>query len=205
MMRIPIAWLDWLDFRRSIALIAIVLGGDVAWLLHLARVLGAGHADALVTAAVTTAPLVGLLLAPALIGLFFGAGDWVAERVWTPWQGIYRAFDDHQIRVVEARGVLWFSSVDVRAALGLPRRPGPIRALRALERHEDPEAGEMLSNAGLARLFGRSTDRSTLRLLAWAERDVHRPWQRAREATTTGGRSACDGETPTSPRAPAHP
>ena len=176
MMRVPRALFDWLDFRRSLAIIVVVLGGYVAWLYRLSHLLGPGHDDVMVSAAVAAAPLVGFLLAPALIGLVFGMSDFVDERVWTPWQGIHHAFDDHPIRVVEARGILWFCSADVHAALGRKHRAGVLRALRVLERHDDPEAGEMLSNAGLVRLLGKSTDRSTLRFLAWAERDVQRPW-----------------------------
>ena len=187
MMRVPRVLFDWLDFRRSLAIIVVVLGGYVAWLYRLSRMLGPGHDDVMVSAAVTAAPLVGILLAPAVIGLVFGMSDFVDERVWTPWQGIYHAFDDHQIRVVEARGVLWFCSADVHAALGMRPRPGVTRSMRSLERHEDPEAGEMLSNAGLVRLLGKSTDRSTLRLLAWAERDVHRQWLRKRNGQTMVG------------------
>ncbi len=186
MMRVPRALADWFDFRRSVTIIVVVLGGYVAWLYRVTHAPDVDRTQAF-GAALGGGVVVGVVLALPLIGLVFGFVDFVDERVWTPWQGIYHAFDDHQIRVVEARGVLWFCSADVHAALGMRRRAGVTRSLRALERHEDPEAGEMLSNAGLVRLLGKSTDRSTLRFLAWADRDVHRQWQRRRAGETMVG------------------
>jgi hypothetical protein len=206
MMRVPRVLFDWLDFRRSLAIIVVVLGGYVAYVYRLSRTL-ADHPELVVSGAVTVAPIAGFLIAPALIGLVFGMVDFVDERVWTPWQGIYHAFDDHQIRVVEARGILWFCSDDVHAALGMKRRAGVMRTLRALERHHDPEAGEMLSNAGLIRVLGKSTDRSTLRFLAWAERDVQRQWQRQRAGASIVGELANPtvASAPTPPPRDAHP
>lgn len=175
MIRIPGAWLDFFTLRRSIAWLAII-GGGYAWLLYRAarndqpgRVL-------------TLVPLVAFLLAPAVIGLFAGYVRWVDERTWAPWQGDYHAFDDHRIRVVEARDRPWFSSADVHAALGLACRPAALRALRVSECRRDAALGEVLSNEGLVALFGRSTDRQALRLVRWADGDVRRPWQKRRDA-----------------------
>ena len=181
MMRVPAAFLEWLSFRRSVVLAVVVLGGYVAFVMRLRHLYGASDPERVVSLAVTMAPIAGLLLAPALIGIVFGYAGWVHERVWTPWQGTYHAFDDHQIRVVEARDRLWFSSKDVHAALAMPRREAVMRAMKTAERRDDPDAGELLSNDGLRHLLGRSTDRSALRLLAWADRDVRRIWQKKRD------------------------
>jgi hypothetical protein len=180
--RVPVALIEWFDLRRSVTVIVVVLGGYTAYLYRLHRLVGADHPDVVVSAAVTAAPLVALVLAPALIGLAFGYVRWVRERVWTPWQGIYHAFDDHQIRVVEARDRLWFSSDDVHAALGAKPRPAVLRALTTSRYRRDDGLGDVLSNDGLAALFGRSTDRLALRLIRWADGDVRRPWQKRRDA-----------------------
>jgi hypothetical protein len=182
--RVPRALFDWLTLTRSAAIVAIVGGGFVwfAWSAYrhggtegLGSVLG-------------WAPLVGFVLAAPLIGLFVGYAGWVDERTWKPWHGIYRAFDDHQIRVTEARDALWFSSDDVHAALGLSSRPAALKSLRVTEYRRDDELGDVLSNAGLAAVFGRSTDRRTLRLVAWADRDVRKPWQNRRDGVEIAAR-----------------
>ncbi len=183
MIRVPIAWLDWFDLRRSIAWIAVI-GGGYAFAVWRTYEHGGSPFGVL-----CAAPLVAFALAPAIVALLPGYVRWVDERVWTPWQGIYHAFDDHQIRVVEARGALWFASDDVHAALRLKRRDGVLRALRTAERRDDPDVGEVLSNNGLVKLLGRSTDRDTLRFLAWAD-GVRRVWQKRRDATP---RATADG------------
>lgn len=169
MIRVPAALLDWLDVRRSVAIVVVVLGGYAAYVWRLDRLAGADHREVVVAAALDAAPIVGFLLAPALIGVVFGCVGWIDERVWTPWQGIYHAFDDHPVRVVEARDALWFASDDVHAALAIRRRDGVLRSLRTVERRVDADGVELLSNAGLVRLLGKSTDRSALRFLSWAD------------------------------------
>jgi hypothetical protein len=174
--RVPSAWFDWLTLRRSITIIALVVGvyAWYAWTTY-----RHGGKDAM-TGVVTLAPLVALVIAAPLIAFVFEYAGWVEERAWAPWQGIYHAFDDHQIRVTEARDLLWFSSADVHAVLGLAPRPGRLKTLRVSECRIDDDLGVVLSNAGLVALFGRSTDRKTIRLIAWAERDVARPWRNRR-------------------------
>ncbi len=176
MIRVPLALLDWFDLPRSLATIGVVGGG---YALLVWRVDERGGSPLGLLAA---APVVAFVLAPALLALFPEYVRWIHERTWAPWHGTYHAFDDHQIRVVEARGCLWFSSIDVHAALRLQRRAGVLRVMRATERRDDPALGEVLSNAGLVRLLGNSTDRTTLRLLAWADRDVRGLWQKKRDA-----------------------
>ena len=188
-MRLPRAFIDGLDFRRSLAIIVVVLGGFAACLMHVRHAAGAGHDDAVAQAALRLAPLVAFLLSPALIGLCFGFVAWVDERTWTPWQGRYHAFDDHQVRLVETRGDLWFCSADVHAALALRRRPAVMADLRPSECGNDPRLGEILSLAGLVRLLGRSTDRTRLRFLRWAERDVRKPWCHRRDRLDTARES----------------
>ena len=177
MIRPPRALLDWFDVPRSLAVIAIVGGG---YALLVWRVDERGDSPFGLLAA---APVVACVLAPALLALFPAYLRWIHERTWKRWQGAYHAFDDHQIRVVESRGGLWFSSIDVHAALRLDRRVGVLRVMRAAERRDDGDLGEVLSNAGLVRLLGRSTDRTTLRFLAWADRDVRGLWQKKRDAS----------------------
>ena len=184
-MRPPQALLDWFDFRRSIVYLVVVLGGYAAYVYRVHRGIGADRADLVVAAAVNAAPVVAILLAPALIGLVSGYVGWVHERTWAPWHGRYHAFDDHQIRVVEARDRLWFSSVDVHAALGVRPRPAVLRALRTDQYRRDDALGDALSNDGLVAVFGRSTDRTALRLIRWADGDVRRPWQKGRDARGT--------------------
>ena len=174
--RVSRALFDWLTLERSIAIIVIV-GGGYAWLAY--RAIWHGGS---VGVALGLAPFAMLLIAPAVIALFPGFIGWIDERTWEPWQGIYHAFDDHQIRVIEARDRLWFSSEDVHAMLGLPRRDAVLKAMTTTEVRADDALGETLSNAGLVRLLGRSTDRRTLKFLAWAEGDVRRPWQKKRDA-----------------------
>jgi hypothetical protein len=179
MIRVPLAWLNWFTLRRSIAWIAII-GGGYALMVWRAYSRG-GDPTGSVTMLSLFAPVVAFVLAPAIIGLFVGYVGWTRERTWEPWQGRYYAFDDHQIRIVEARGGLWFSSRDVHAALRLKARPGALRSLRGTERLCDDALGDTLSSEGLKALFGRSTDRRILRLLWWAEHDVRRPWQNRRD------------------------
>jgi len=175
--RVPRVLFDWFTLRRALAVIGIV-GAGYAWLVWSAVHRGD---ETLIVMAVGAAPIAAFLMAPALVALFPEYLGWVDERTWEPWQGRYYAFDDHQIRVVEARGCLWFSSRDVHAALRLKARPGTLRTLRAAERLRDDALGDILSSEGLTALFGRSTDRRTLRLLWWAENDVRRPWQNRRD------------------------
>ncbi len=136
--------------------------------------------------ALFAAPVAGVLIAPAVMALLPAYLHWVRERIWHRWQGRYYAFDDRQIRVVEARGQLWFSSADVHAALGIARRPASAAAFLAAERRQDDEIGEALSNAGLARLLARSTDARVQRFLLWAERDVSRPWRNKQDRVAGG-------------------
>ena len=179
MIRVPVAWLDWFTLRRALVWIA-VFGGGYAFVVWRAYTHGGSPSGLL-----AWAPIVGFVLAPALLALVPGFDAWVRERVWTPWQGIYYAFDDHQVRVVEARDRLWFASADVHAALSMKRRDGVLRSMTAAERRIDPDAGEMLSNAGLVRLLGASTERRALRLLTWADHDVRRVWQKKRDMQAT--------------------
>ena len=190
MIRVPQAALDWFDLPRSIACIVIIGGGYgiVVW-----RTVHLGGSPVGVLFA---APFVAFALAPALLALLPRYADWVAERVWTPWQGIYRAFDDHQIRVVEARDTLWFSSDDVHAALSMKRREAVLRAMSTTERRVDPDAGEMLSSDGLMRLLRSSTDRTALRLLTWANNDVRRVWQKKRDMQGIGDPSPSPSPNP---------
>lgn len=132
-------------------------------------------------AAVCAAPFAGVAITPALMALLPAYIDWVTARIWQRWQGRYYAFDDHQIRIVEARGRLWFASKDVHAALGMQPRAALLAQFVAAERRRDAAIGDALSNAGLVRLLGRSTDARVLRFLSWAERDVLRPWQNKRD------------------------
>lgn len=194
MIRIPVAWLDWFDLRRALIWIAL-LGGGYAFFVWRAFHFGGSPYKLL-----AWAPIIGVLLAPALIALVPGFDGWVRERVWKRWQGIYYAFDDHQIRVVEARGVLWFASEDVHAALSMKRRDAVIGPMNIAERRIDPDAGELLSNAGLARLLGASTERRSLRLLTWADQ-VRRVWQKKRDMQP----STVDGAATTSTQAPTPP
>jgi len=178
--RVPRAWFDSLTLGRSIAIIAVV-GGGYAWYAWSSY---RHHGLDAMTGVVALAPLVAIVIAAPSIAFVFEYVGWVEERTWAPWQGIYHAFDDHQIRVIEARDCLWFSSADVHAALGLSPRVGPLKALRVSECRDDDELGSVLSNAGLVALFGRSTDRPVIRLIAWAERDVARPWRHRRNRVT---------------------
>lgn len=132
-------------------------------------------------AALFASPFAGVAITPALLAFVLGYLAWVHERVWKPWQGRYYAFDDHQIRVVEARGRLWFASKDVHAVLGMQPRAALLAQFVASERRRDDAIGDALSNAGLVRLLGRSTDAQVLRFLSWAERDVRGPWQKKRD------------------------
>ena len=197
MIRIPVAWLDWFDLRRALIWIA-VFGGGYAFFVWRAYHVGGSPFKLL-----AMAPVVGMLLAPAIIALVPGFDLWVRERVWKPWQGIYHAFDDHQIRVVEARGVLWFASEDVHAALSMKRRDAVLGPMTIAERRIDPEAGEMLSNAGLARLLGASTERRSLRLLTWADQ-VRRVWQKKRDMQA-GDFAPATVEAPTAKPPPTPP
>ena len=183
MMRVPRALFDWLTLPRSVAVIAIVGCGYplLVWRASL-------HGDVALAMAFGLAPIAAFAIAPALIALFPGYIGWVDERTWGPWQGRYYAFDDHQIRIVEARDRLWFSSKDVHAALAMPRRDAVLKAMGVTEIRRDDALGEVLSNAGLVRLLGRSTDRRALRLVAWAEGDIRRPWQKKRDGAAHDGR-----------------
>lgn len=175
MIRVPRALIEWFDLRRAIAAI-VVIGGGYALLVW--RVYASGGPPWGVLAA---APVVAIVLAPPLIALFPAYVGWIQRRTMAPWQGRYYAFDDHQIRIVEARGQLWFATADVHAALGLRHRPAVIARYASSERRPIAEIGEGLSLAGLARLLARSTDARALRFLQWAERDVAKPWQNKRE------------------------
>jgi hypothetical protein len=177
MMRVPAAWFEWFTVPRSLAVIGITAGGYCVLLLSAFR-----HGDLVGgTMLAQLAPLVAFVIALpliALVGRYFG---WIQERTLAPWQGNYYAFDDHQIRVLEARGALWFPYADVCGALGLKPKAHLLRSLRAAEHLRDDSLGETLSVAGLTTLFGRSSDRTTLRFLNWAERDVCRPWRNKRD------------------------
>ena len=190
MIRVPLAWLDWFTLRRALVWI-VVIGGSYAFVVRRAYLHGGSPFGLL-----ACAPIVGVLLAPALIALVPGVDAWVRERVWTPWQGIYHAFDDHQIRVVEARGLLWFASDDVHAALSMKRRDAVMRPMTSTERRLDPDTGEMLSNAGLARLLGASTERRAFRLLTWADHDVRRVWQKKRDMQASASSTIRSGLPP---------
>ena len=198
MIRVPIAWLEWFDLRRSLVWI-VLLGGGYGFFVWRAY-----HAGSSPFGLLAWAPVVGVLLAPAITALVPGVDEWIRERTWKPWQGIYYAFDDHQIRVVEARGVLWFSSEDVHAALTMKRRDAVIGPMNASERRIDPEAGEMLSNAGLARLLGVSTERRTLRLLTWADQ-VRRVWQKKRDMQGNGSGPSAVAQSTAKPASPIPP
>ena len=180
MMRIPRAWSDWFDLPRALVWIAVI-GGGHAFFVWTTWTRGGSPLRAM-----WLAPFVGLALAPALVALVSGYVGWALERAWASWQGVYHAFDDHQIRVVEARGALWFASDDVHAALSMRPRAAVLKAMSTAECRDDPDAGTMLSNAGLARLFGRSTERRALRLVAWADGDVRRVWQKKRDLQAAG-------------------
>jgi hypothetical protein len=187
--RVPAAFYDWLTVPRSLALVAIAVG---------AMVLAVTRGGAYV--ALQVAPLSAMLVAApviALAGHYFG---WVEERVWAPWQGIYHAFDDHQIRVVEMRDRLWFSSDDVHAALAMPKRTAVLHAMRSVECRRDETIGPVLSTDGLANLLGRSTDRRALRLLNWARHDVERPWTKKRllAVSPSNGAASAPSTSPTS-------
>lgn len=175
MMRIPSAWLEWFDLGRA-AVWLLVFGGGYAWLVHRALVSGRSPMETL-----ALAPVVAVLLTPALIQFVVLGLRWMRDRPWAPWQGRYYAFDDRQVRIVESRGRLWFSTVDVHAALDLRLRPGTLAAFGTTERTEDGEIGDALSNEGLRRLLAGSTERRMLRFLRWAEHDVRRPWQKKRD------------------------
>ncbi len=132
-------------------------------------------------AAVCAAPFAGVAITPALMALLPAYIDWVTARIWQRWQGRYYAFDDRQIRIVEARGCLWFSSKDVHAVLGMSERPALLAQFGAAERRRDDEIGDALSHAGLVRLLARRSDARTQRFMLWAERDVCKPWANKRE------------------------
>jgi len=174
--RVPRALFEWLTLWRSIAVIGVV-GGGYAWLV----VRASRHGEVALSVATGLAPIVAFLVAPAIIGLLSGYFGWVRERTWEPWHGRYYAFDDHQIRIVEARGRLWFSSKDVHDALGMPRRDAVLKSMSVSQIRDDDEVGEMVSNEGLVRLLGRSTERRALRLLNWADGEIRRPWQKQRD------------------------
>jgi hypothetical protein len=179
MIRVPLAWLNWFTLRRSIAWIAII-GGGYALMVWRAYSRGDDPSGS-VTVLSLLAPAVAFVLAPAIVGLFVGYVGWTRERTWEPWQGRYYAFDDHQVRVTEKREQLWFASADVHDALGVKRRDGTMQLLSVSQCVRDEELGELLSNEGLVALFGTRTERNVLRFIAWAERDVRRPWQNQRD------------------------
>jgi hypothetical protein len=177
MMRVPAAWFEWFTVPRSLVIIGIVVGGFAVLVWSAFR-----RGDQVGgTMLVQLAPLVAFVIAMPLIALVCRYFGWIQERTLAPWQGNYYAFDDHQIRVLEARGGLWFPYTDVCAALGLKPKAHLLRSLRAAEHLRDDALGETLSVAGLTALFGRSSDRTTLRFLNWAERDVCRPWRNKRD------------------------
>jgi hypothetical protein len=187
--RVPAAFFEWLTFSRSLTIIAVAVGLEMALAIRSP------------STAAQVAPLIAFVVAAPLIALAGHYFGWIAERVWEPWQGIYHAFDDHQIRVVEARDRLWFASDDVHAVLRLPRREAVLHAMRTTECRRDEELGMVLSTGGLARLLGRSTDRQALRLLTWARHDVERPWARKRTLAGLSVPAALADEA--SPQAPA--
>ena len=187
MMRIPPAWLEWFDLQRAIVWL-LVIGGGYGWWVH--RALASGRSP---TGVLALAPIVAFLLAPALIQFVFLGLRWMADRSWGTWHGRYHAFDDRQVRIVESHGRLWFSTVDVHAALDLRLRAGVLAAFDTTERSDDAEIGDALSNDGLTRLLAGSTDRRVLRFLRWAEHDVRRPWQKKRDGVVVADPHASTG------------
>ena len=178
------AWRDRISMRPSMGLvpsIAIIVVVTTGFALLARRGFEAGDERGMI-GVLLAAPVAAVLIAPALIALFPAYVEWVEHRVWGRWQGRYYAFDDRQVRIVEARGTLWFRSADVHAALGMTVRPAVLAPFVATERRRDERIGDALSNAGLVRLLARSTDPRTRRFLVWAERDVRRPWRKRREA-----------------------
>ncbi len=168
---------DAMGLGPSLAIIATLAGG---YAVLVAVLYARGGMDALIFA-VLLAPLFAMLAAQALVAFFPAYFGWVKERTWTPWQGRYYVFDQHQIRIAEADGLLWFSSADVHAVLAMPRRAGVLERFELGERRSHDEFGETLSHAGLVRLLARRTDAKALHLLRWAYNDVLRPWEKKRE------------------------
>jgi hypothetical protein len=185
--RVPAAFFDWLTVRRCVWIMAIAIGVVIA---------AGTHGPGALAQAATIAGFIAAAPIIALVGHYFG---WVDERVWAPWQGIYHAFDDHQIRVVEARGRLWYASDDVHEVLGMSKRDAALRAMGATECRRDAKLGVVLSSDGIARLIGPSTDRRALRLLNWARHEVERPWAKKRERNLAVAGSSAASSTSASP------
>lgn len=168
---------------RSLAWVAIV-GALYAAVVRFAFCAGGGHG---LVGSLIGAPVVAVLVTPALLALFPAYLDWARGRIWRKWQGRYYAFDDRQIRIVGAHDALWFLSADVHAVLGMRPRIGVLSAFGSAERRRDTGLDDALSNAGLIRLLARSTDRRVRRFMRWAEHDVRRPWQKKRELEAPAG------------------
>jgi hypothetical protein len=189
--RIPAAFFDWLTVARSLTIVAVAVGLEAALAIRSPQT------------AAQVAPLIGFVVAAPLIALAGHYLGWIDERIWAPWQGIYHAFDDHQVRVVEARDRLWFASEDVHAVLRMPCREAVLLAMRTSECRRDEELGLVLSTAGLVRLLGRSTDRQALRLLTWARHDVERPWAKKRALAGLAAPVAATNDASPKPASPS--
>jgi len=166
-------------FRFILGLTALV--GAAVGFAYFAYKLGGGHKNGLVLL-VLSAPLLGALLAKAILEMVKAYAGFVKQQLYIPWQGRYYEFQGTHIRIFEEDGVLWFVDRDVLRVLDKEPTSAMRIAYGEIDYKPVEETGMMaFSERVVVRVVSLIRHRDAGKFKFWIEREVIAPHHKKRE------------------------
>lgn len=128
--------------------------------------------------AVVVVVLWGALLAKPILGLLLWLYHVCADAPLKPFQGRYYAFNQVQVRVVEANDALWVVDEDILPIVGLSVSELARRQAKACDYFYDKrEKLWLYSESYLQTLLQKSQHAESVKLRLWLQRTVYLPYQ----------------------------
>ena len=129
--------------------------------------------------AVIIVPVWGALLAKPLLELTIVTVQYLKNRPLKPYQGIFYAFNNRQVRVFEINGTLWVDDEDVLPFIGLQatataRRHAKLHQHRVIRGVEN-EVVWVYSQQAILAIVNHSVHKDSIKLKRWLEREVYLP------------------------------
>lgn len=131
--------------------------------------------------AVVVVPLWGALLAKPLLEVIILMVKHFKNAPFKPYQGIYYAFNNRQVRVFEVNGALWVADEDVLPLIGLKasdsaRRQSNPKYYQSI-RGAEKETVWIYAEIAILEIVGNSLHKDSIKFRRWLEREVYLPYR----------------------------